>query len=152
MSQPITGLDGHIRSRIGLEKIQSRYKKRWVLSSWYFRKSIKLLQKGSRKCSANQTPRWPSLVKDRLENANLVGNVDYFFFLSSFDKIFLAATDEKWKMLQPIRGKGDHRCWWNDPKNKNLNEDVESTCFLISFVEIRSVVAEEELAIVSIQT
>ena len=45
-------------------------------------------------------------------------------FLSSFDEFHSAVSEEKWKMSQPIRGKGSHIVFPIGPKNTNLVEDI----------------------------
>ena len=45
--------------------------------------------------------------------------------MSSFVEFCSAASAEKSKMSQPIRGQGGHLGFPIDPKNTNLVEDVE---------------------------
>ena len=47
-------------------------------------------------------------------------------------------------MFQQIRGHGGHFVFPIGPKNTNLVEDVEMTCFLSGFLEFRSAVSEEK--------
>ena len=47
-------------------------------------------------------------------------------------------------MSQPIRGQGGYFVFPIGPKNTNLAEGVEISCFLFSFVEFHSAVSEKK--------
>ena len=76
------------------------------------------------KCLSQSETRAAILFSKWPQNINLVEDVEILITVK-FRKFCSTASDEKWKMSQPIRGQSGHLVFLIGPKNTNLVEDVE---------------------------